>query len=130
MEDKWFMFVEDDTLYAYRSWTGYCIYQMSLVKEGDGYVVGETFANRDESQYSWKDDLYDSRLLMFLIDHLLLGAQYPLPMPTSVPAGIATELHHQHVLGAGQRAEPQTINVTMRGMLGWLWQWLRGLVRR
>jgi 8-oxo-dGTP diphosphatase len=130
MEDKWFMFVEDDALYAHRSWTGYCIYQLVLVKDEGGYVAGETFVNRDEIQYSGKDDLYDGRMLMFLIDHLLLGVNYPMPMSATVSAGIETELHYQHVLGAGQKAEPQTINITMRGMFGWLWQWLRWLVRR
>ena len=30
MEDKWFIFLEDDVLYFYRSWTGNCIYQLSL----------------------------------------------------------------------------------------------------
>lgn len=26
MEDKWFMFFEDDKLYCHRSWTGLCVY--------------------------------------------------------------------------------------------------------
>lgn len=26
MEDKWFWYMEGDTLYIHRSWTGFCIY--------------------------------------------------------------------------------------------------------
>jgi hypothetical protein len=62
---------------------------------------------------------------------LLLNKRYPMPMPGNVPAGIATELHYSHVLGAGQRAEESgPINVTIRGTLGWLWRWLGWLIKR
>jgi hypothetical protein len=130
MEDKWFMFAEDDTLYIHRSWTGYCIYQLRLNKEGANYVVGEAFVNRDESQYSGNNDSYDEELTMFLIDHLLLMKKSPLPMPANVPAGIATELHYSHILGAGQRVEAGPVNLTIGGMLRWLGRWLMWLVKR
>ena len=130
MEDKWFMFTEDDTLYIHRSWTGHCIYQLKLTQEDTNYVVSEALVNRDESQYAGGDDSYDEKLLMFLIDYLLLGKSGPLPMPANLPAGIATELHHHHVLGAGQRADVGTIHLTIRGTLGWLWRWLTWLVKR
>jgi hypothetical protein len=53
-----------------------------------------------------------------------------LPMPADVPAGIATELYHHHVIGAGPHAEAQPIQLTMRGMLGWLGRWLLWLIKR
>ena len=130
MEDKWFMFTEEDTLYIHRSWTGYCIYQLKLIKGGTDYVVGEAFANRDENQYSGSDDGFDEKMSMFLIDHLLLNKTYLMPMSGNVLAGIATELHYSHVLGAGQRAESGPIHLTIRGMLGWLWRWLMWLIKR
>ena len=34
MEDKWFIFCENDVLYFHRSWTGYCILQVPLVFTG------------------------------------------------------------------------------------------------
>jgi hypothetical protein len=130
MEDKWFIFAEHNTLYIHRSWTGYCIYQLTLIKEDTKYAVSEAFANRDETQYSGGENPYDEKLVMFLIDHLLLGKRSRLPMPFNVPAGIATELHHSHVLGAGQRAEAEPINLTIRGTLAWLWRWLLWLIKR
>lgn len=130
MEDRWFIFVERDTLYVHRSWTGNCIYRLALIEDGTRYVAGEAIVNRDESQYAGGDDAYDEKLLMFLIDHLLLGERGPLPMPMAVPAGIATELHYHHVLGAGQRAEQAPVQVTVHGALGWLWRWLIWVVKR
>lgn len=47
MEDKWFWFMEGDTLYAHRSWTGYCIYRIDL-KPDNNHVVT---VNRNPEQY-------------------------------------------------------------------------------
>lgn len=130
MEDKWFIFAEDDKLYLHRSWTGFCIYQLTLVKEGAGYVVAEALANRDQGQYSGGNDAYDAKLVLFLIDHLLLNKSYPLPVSPDVPRGIATELHHHHIVGAGPRADAGRKELTIGGMLGWLWRWLVWLIKR
>ena len=47
MEDKWFWYMEGSTLWAHRSWTGYCIYQIDF-KEDDHHIVT---VNRDPEQY-------------------------------------------------------------------------------
>ncbi len=48
MEDKWFWFMEADTLYAHRSWTGICIYRIEFKADGSHAVT----VNRDPEQYS------------------------------------------------------------------------------
>jgi hypothetical protein len=73
MEDKWFIFMEEGTLYFHRSWTGYCIYQLRLVSRGNSYVVADAWASRDREQYRWTDDSYDERQLLSLIDNMLLN---------------------------------------------------------
>ena len=47
MEDKWFWYMEGDTLYAHRSWTGFCIYRIDFSKDGAHRVT----VNRDLKQY-------------------------------------------------------------------------------
>ncbi len=47
MEDKWFWYMEGETLFAHRSWTGYCIYRIDFKKD-DHHVVT---VNRDPDQY-------------------------------------------------------------------------------
>ena len=47
MEDKLFWYMEGSTLWAHRSWTGYCIYRIDF-KEDNEHVVT---VNRDPEQY-------------------------------------------------------------------------------
>ena len=48
MEDKWFWYMEGPTLWAHRSWTGYCIYRIDF-QEDNSHVVT---VNRDPGQYT------------------------------------------------------------------------------
>ncbi|MBQ6356101.1 MAG: hypothetical protein IJI52_03275 [Solobacterium sp.] len=47
MEDKWFWYMEDSTLWAHRSWTGHCIYRIDFKKDNHHIVT----VNRDPEQY-------------------------------------------------------------------------------
>ena len=47
MEDKWFWYMEGSTLWAHRSWTGYCIYRIDFKEDGNHDVM----VNRDPQQY-------------------------------------------------------------------------------
>ena len=80
MEDKWFIFQEDDWLFFHRSWTGVCIYAVRLGYVGLGSTVEEAWANRDPGQYAKTDEAYDVRMLSFLIDRLLLGRAVAFPV--------------------------------------------------
>ncbi|HXV81623.1 MAG TPA: hypothetical protein VEG60_17220 [Candidatus Binatia bacterium] len=72
MDDRWFVFLEEDWLYFHRSWTGICIYQFRLEKRRDRYVIAEAWVNRDSDQYGRTDDDYDANLLRRLVDDYLL----------------------------------------------------------
>ncbi len=48
MEDKWFCYMEDDTLYMHRSWTGNCIYIVKISKDGRNAVI----VNQDPEEYT------------------------------------------------------------------------------
>ncbi len=85
MEDKWFVFMEDDTLFFHRSWSGTCIYEVYLNSE---YEISRAWVNRDISQYEEKDIEYDGKLLTFLIENLMLGNNLPFPVPNDLPKGV------------------------------------------
>lgn len=72
MEDKWFVYWENNTLYFHRSWTGICIYIARFHEEQDGYVMRDADVNRDPEQYQTTSDEEDVRLLSDLIDVVLL----------------------------------------------------------
>ena len=64
MEDKWFWYMEGETLWAHRSWTGYCVYRIDF-KEDDNHVVT---VNRNPKQYGCTSIDEDMEKLKKLLD--------------------------------------------------------------
>ena len=64
MEDKWFWYMEDFTLWAHRSWTGSCIYRIDFKEDGNHVVT----VNRDPEQYGCTDVNEDAESLNRLLD--------------------------------------------------------------
>ena len=96
MDDKWFIFMENETLFFQRSWTGVCIYQVQL----DGqHRIEDAWVNRDTEQYKETNIEYDSKLLYFLIDNLLLGHNMPFPVSPNIPSGLPDGVYQHHVSG-------------------------------
>ena len=73
MEDKWFIYFENDWLYFHRSWTGSGIYKAKLYKEQNGYSIKEFWAERNQEKYNNEDDNTDIENISFLISRGLLG---------------------------------------------------------
>jgi hypothetical protein len=73
MEDKWFIYLEDNWLYCHRSWTGFCIYQLRLDPIDGGYEVSEAWVNRDSKQYTGDNDSYDSKFVLGLINFTIFS---------------------------------------------------------
>ena len=64
MEDKWFWYMERSTLWAHRSWTGYCIYRIDFQENGHHVVT----VNRDPEQYACTSIEEDIESLNKLLD--------------------------------------------------------------
>lgn len=67
MEDKWFMYYENNKLFLHRSWTGYCIYVVDISESGELKAI----VNRNSEQYKEKDIERDKTQLNILIDGLI-----------------------------------------------------------
>lgn len=65
MEDKWFWFMEGDTLYAHRSWTGICIYRIDFSFADNRHKVT---VNRDPEQVRITSDEESEKNLNNLLD--------------------------------------------------------------
>jgi hypothetical protein len=79
MEDKWLIYREGEWLHFHRSWTGICIYAVRLAALDVGSAVSEAWVNRDPEQYKVVDERYDTEILGYLVERLLLGRQVPFP---------------------------------------------------
>jgi hypothetical protein len=70
MDDKWFVYVEDDLVHIHRSWTGFCSFEIELAPSGDGYEVAAAWVNRDPEQRM--DPAFD-HVAGSILDHLAAG---------------------------------------------------------
>jgi len=72
MDEKWFIFVEDDRLFAHRSWTGIGIYEAVFAPVDAGYTIKSAFVTGDEDwnrssleeESQYLEDLIAGHLLM------------------------------------------------------------------
>lgn len=101
MEDKWFIFLEDDRLYLHRSWTGMCVYQIQLQQKEDKYIVTDALVNRDPEQYQETDVNFDAAILNFLVENFLLGKRISFPVPSNLPTDTPKGVYQHHISGSG-----------------------------
>lgn len=85
MEDKWFIYWHEDTLFFHRSWTGNCIYIVHFATEDDRCRMVKADVNRDPAQYREIDDVRDAAMISYLIDVLLLHQASAFPSGESPP---------------------------------------------
>lgn len=73
MEDKWFIYCEDDWLFFHRSYTGYGIFKAQLIKDQYGYHIDEFCVERNPKKYKNTDENEDRDTFCFLIAEGLLN---------------------------------------------------------
>jgi hypothetical protein len=81
MDQKWFIYMEDDTLWFHRSWTGLCIYEVKFLKAGDKYNIKEAWVDGLKNLDDIKIRNYWSKIVLYLIDAILLGKKAVPPEP-------------------------------------------------
>jgi ADP-ribose pyrophosphatase YjhB (NUDIX family) len=70
MEEKWFLYFDDNTLYQHRSWTGVLIDQIHFVEDGNGLRATHAEVNRYTPDYSNKDDKEDRERIAQMVMEL------------------------------------------------------------
>lgn len=104
MEDKWFIYMKENSLFLHRSWTGDCIYKLVFTEMNDDIVVNKLIVNRNSEQYTDDEtvDEYDIELVHFLINNILLGNDVPFPLPCDLPENDGV---FQHVISGTANSE-------------------------
>ncbi len=64
MEDKWFWYMEEDTLFAHRSWTGFCIFRIDFKADDNHFVT----VSRDGEQHMFTTIEEDARKISNLLN--------------------------------------------------------------
>jgi ADP-ribosylglycohydrolase len=91
MEDKWFVYWQDETLFFHRSWTGICVYAVRFRCDDDGAAMVAADINRDPEECGTADDDDHAELIPYLIDVLLLRRPATYPSAQSSDAEEALE---------------------------------------
>lgn len=78
MEEKWDVVAEGDVLFLHRSWTGFCIYEVTFapVTDGGRRIVGAV-VERSPDRYKKADYAYDRVLMELVLSSYLLGESVP-----------------------------------------------------
>ncbi|GGH68992.1 ADP-ribosylglycohydrolase [Filimonas zeae] len=98
MEDKWFIYCDNNTLNFHRSWTGHHIFQVTLVVQPDNSCTTTRLTiNRNQQQYKQDNNNYDIATVDFLINRLLLGKEVPFTFPESMPETAKAIYQHSMV---------------------------------
>ena len=77
MDEKWFLFMEGNRLFAHRSWTGLGVYEAAFAPAEGGYVIESAVVTGDETEYRRKSDETESLTLEVLIASYLLQESLP-----------------------------------------------------
>jgi hypothetical protein len=64
MDDRWFAFAEESTVYMHRSWTGMGVFRAEFEQTDKGWVIARAVAQRD---------LDDSEMLEMVVGVILDG---------------------------------------------------------
>ncbi len=98
MEDKWFIYYEQPSLFFYRSWTGEPIYKLNFTEVNNKAKVTEAFVSNNVAD---EDTIYyNIQLVDFLIANLLLGQHKPFPILADTKQPIPGVYQH-HISGTG-----------------------------
>lgn len=98
MEDKWFIYLDENQLCFFRSWTGHPVYRVTLEEKDGGCIVAD--AEISGSVTEVEDAEYQAKLLSFLISNLLLNLNEPFPRPRGLEEPKAGVFQH-HIAGTG-----------------------------
>lgn len=79
MEDKWFIYMEQSTLFLHDSWTGGPCFRVRLERDSNQWAV--VSAVRDQRYMAGESDAYCACLLNFLIRSILLREELDFPRP-------------------------------------------------
>jgi hypothetical protein len=99
MEQHWFSYFDHDTLFLYRSWTGFLIYQVSFVADGEGLRATRAVVNRDREQYGNTDDEEDRQWLQTVIRELCEAPPNE-ELKDPIAEGFAKALSSENYLGS------------------------------
>jgi hypothetical protein len=74
MDEKWDVFVEDQTMFVHRSWTGNGIFEASFsAAAGGGWRISAAVVESDPTRYRRSSEQFDLVVLELVLSSVVLG---------------------------------------------------------
>ncbi|WP_416407152.1 hypothetical protein [Agrobacterium rosae] len=100
MEDKWFIYFSESSLFLHRSWTGKGVYRVDFEPDQNGAKVCQAVC--DAEIVAKSTTAYQAQLLGFLISNILLDKEETFPLPAGLVEP-SPGVYQHHVSGTGYR---------------------------
>ncbi len=71
MEDKWFIYSKNESIYFHRSWLGHCIFIAKIIKSDDDIFISDVTANKNPDQFGTSDIEVKKEMFNKLVDYVL-----------------------------------------------------------
>ncbi|MGP1993574.1 hypothetical protein D9V96_016960 [Zobellia laminariae] len=71
MDDKWFIYSQNESIYFHRSWLGHCIFIAKIVKSENDIFIGDITANKKPDQFGTSDIEVKKEMFNKLLDYVL-----------------------------------------------------------
>lgn len=71
MDDKWFVYSQDESIYFHRSWLGHCIYIAKIEKRENDIFIGAITVNKKPDQFGMNDKEAKKEMFNKLVDYVL-----------------------------------------------------------
>lgn len=75
MDDRWFVYFDNDWVYLHRSWTGYETFRAKIQTENDCYTIKEFWAETEQGKFNVGSENKNIELFCFVIARVVLKVE-------------------------------------------------------
>lgn len=77
MDDRWFVYFENDWIYFHRSWTGYEIFKAQIYQDNNGYFVKDFWVESNTEKFNLSDEKDMINTFCFILYRIVLRVELP-----------------------------------------------------
>ena len=114
MDEKWNIFIVDNSIFFVRSWTDNCIFKVRFKKNNRNTIIDNLKVTRDKLQYKSTDLDYDMNLFKKVLEIYLNRKDLYVDKRTNLPLIQQTIENHKAVYESKNHIGSQSIELNLR----------------
>lgn len=101
MDEKWYIFKDQNEIFFCRSWTMKCVYRLEIESGELVHHVRQAWVDRSDYAHPPLSLEYAGRLLGYLMERMLLGREAEFPFPDEIRDPLDRLLFKYSMVGGG-----------------------------